>query len=73
MRQFQLMSLVEAAVNVAVGYVIAVVTQALVFPLFGLSTTLVENLGLGAIFTAISLMRSYTVRRIFEALRRQRP
>ncbi|MBV2184027.1 MAG: hypothetical protein KUL88_05755, partial [Rhizobium sp.] len=49
--------------NVAVGYGIAVVTQILVFPLFGLSTTLAENIAMGAIFTVASIARSFTLRR----------
>ena len=40
MRQSRLMSLVEAVANVVVGYGVAVATQLLVFPLFGLQTTL---------------------------------
>jgi hypothetical protein len=51
MRQSRLMSLVEAAANVVVGYAAAVATQALVFPLFGLQATLGQNLAIGAIFT----------------------
>ena len=34
-------------------------TQLLVFPLFGLDTTLGQNLAIGAIFTTVSLARSY--------------
>ncbi len=45
MRQSRLMSLVEAVMNVAVGYGVAVLTLMLVLPLFGLRTTLPENLG----------------------------
>ena len=48
MRQSRLMSLVEAIANVAVGYGVAVLTQMLVFPLFGLRTTVRENLAIGA-------------------------
>jgi hypothetical protein len=40
-----------------------------VFPLFGLSTTLAENLAMGAIFTVVSIARSFTLRRLFEAVR----
>ena len=36
--------------NVVVGYGVAVATQMLVFPLFGLQTTLAQNLKLGAVF-----------------------
>ena len=69
MKQSRTMSLVESLTNVAVGYGIAVITQLLVFPLFGLSTTLAENMAMGAIFTFVSIARSFTLRRFFEALR----
>jgi hypothetical protein len=51
---------------VAVGYVLAVTTQILVFPRFGLHPSLGENLALGAVFVGISLLRSYALRRLFE-------
>ena len=63
------MSLAEAGANVVIGYGVAVVTQFLVLPMFGLSATLRENLGIGAIFTVVSLVRGFTLRRLFEALR----
>ena len=70
MKQSRLMSLVEAIANVAVGYGVAVVTQILIFPVFGLHTTLAQNLKMGVIFTAVSIARSFALRRVFEALRR---
>jgi hypothetical protein len=69
MKQSRTMSLVEATANVAVGYGIAVVTQILVFPVFGLQTTLAQNLKMGAVFTLVSIARSFAVRRLFEAIR----
>ena len=63
------MSLVEAVANVAIGYGVAVLTQRSVFPLFGFEATLEDNLAIGVIFTAISLGRSYALRRLFEAVR----
>jgi hypothetical protein len=66
MMQSRRMSLLEAAANVVIGYVLAVMTQIAVFPLFGLWPTLGENLTLGAVFTGVSLLRSYCVRRVFE-------
>ncbi|KAB2678373.1 MULTISPECIES: hypothetical protein [Hyphomicrobiales] len=68
MKQSRTMSLVEAFANVAVGYGIAVITQIVVFPLFGLTTTLAENMAMGAIFTVVSIARSYCLRRAFESL-----
>lgn len=63
------MSLVESLANVAVGYGVAVVTQILIFPIFGLHTTLAQNLMMGAIFTVVSIGRSYALRRLFEEIR----
>lgn len=68
-RQSRRMSLIEAIANVGVGYAVAVLTQILVFPLFGLRASLSENLALGGIFTIASIARSYTLRRVFEAIR----
>ena len=74
MKQSRLMSLVESVANVIVGYGVAVVTQILIFPVFGLHTTLAQNLKMGAIFTIVSIARSFALRRVFEAIRmRQRP
>ena len=69
MKQSRLMSLVESLANVLVGYGVAVATQMLMFPLFGLAVTVTENLLIGLIFTAVSIVRSYALRRGFEALR----
>ena len=69
MKQSRLMSMVEAITNVVVGYGVAVVTQILIFPIFGLQTTLGQNLAMGGIFTIVSLIRSFLLRRLFEAVR----
>lgn len=69
MKQSRVMSAVEAVTNVAVGFAVAVLTQALVFPVFGLQATMGEHLAIGAVFTAVSLVRSYALRRLFEAIR----
>ena len=63
--QSRWMSLLESVTNIVVGYCLAVLTQILVFPLFGLSVSFGENLGIGAVFTVISLIRSFALRRIF--------
>ncbi|MEQ9145226.1 MULTISPECIES: DUF7220 family protein [Rhodobacterales] len=69
MKQSRFMSLVEAIANVAVGYSVAVMTQILIFPVFGLHTTLAQNLKMGGIFTIVSIARSFALRRLFEAIR----
>lgn len=65
--QTPLMSLIESVANIVVGYGVAVITQLLVFPLFGLAASLSDNLMIGLIFTIVSLARSYALRRLFNA------
>ena len=69
MKQSCLMSLIESVANLIAGYGIALVTQILIFPIFGLHTTLAQNLKMGAVFTGISIVRSHLLRRAFEAIR----
>lgn len=72
MKQSRLMSLIEAIANVAVGFGVAVLAQIVVFPLFGLDVSFSDNLTIGAIFTGVSIGRSYALRRLFEAIRVRR-
>ena len=69
MKQSRFMSLVVSVTNMVVGYGVAVATQILIFPVFGLHTTLAQNLKIGAVFTVVSIARSYVLRRLFEAIR----
>jgi hypothetical protein len=66
--QSRVMSVVESVSNVAVGYVVAVMTQIAVFPFFALQTSFRQNLLIGVIFTLVSLVRSYALRRFFDRL-----
>lgn len=68
MKQSRLMSLIEAITNVIVGYCLAVVTQIIVFPWFGLEAELGEHMAIGMAFVAVSLVRSYLLRRLFALL-----
>ena len=72
MKQSKQMSLLESLTNVAVGYGVAVSAQILVFPMFGLDVPLSDNLAIGAIFTGISIVGSFTLRRVFEEIRFRR-
>ena len=71
--QTRLMSFIEASANVVLGYVLAVATQFVVFPLFGLVVSIADNLAIGCVFTVVSLARNYVLRRIFEAIAFKRP
>jgi len=69
MRQTRRHSALEAIVNTALGYVLAVLAQMAVFPQFGIALPLEQNLAIGGIFTVLSLVRGYALRRAFEAWR----
>jgi len=73
MKQSRIMSMVEAATNVVVGYVLAVATQIVVFPWFGLEAAFGEHLAIGTAFVVVSLARGYLLRRLFERLRCHTP
>lgn len=66
MSQSRSLSLVEAATNTLVGYLLAVATQMVALPLFGVDRGLFANLALGLPFTLVSLARAYLLRRLFE-------
>jgi hypothetical protein len=67
--QSRAMSFVESCTNVAVGYLVAVASQLLIFPIFGIRVSLADNLLIGAFFTVISIARSYALRRLFNRMR----
>lgn len=65
MNQTKLQSFVEAVFNTAIGFVVALISQIVVFPQFGIHVPIQTNLWIGAWFTVISVVRSYIVRRWF--------
>lgn len=69
MKQTRLMSLIEAITNVVVGFGVAFLTQLTVFPWFGLPARVSDAVGIGAIFTIVSVARGFLLRRVFESLR----
>ena len=58
-------SILESIANTAVGYGVAILSQVLIFPWFGIHIPLSSNFKIGAWFTLISLVRSYVLRRVF--------
>lgn len=66
--QSRSMSAVEAVVNVAVGYGVSVAATALVLPAFGLPVAAGQAAGIAGVFTIISLVRSYALRRLFNLI-----
>lgn len=60
-------SFLESLVNIAIGYFVALGSQLAIFPMFDIYVSLETNIYIGLWFTLISLVRSYVVRRWFNA------
>lgn len=67
MNQTKLGSLIECLINIAIGFAINFGANLLILPLFGFHITLANNLYMGLLYTVISVVRSYVVRRWFNA------
>lgn len=67
--QSKLGSFVEACANIAVGFMINFTANMIVLPWFGFDITASKAFGIGIVFTVISLVRSYAIRRWFNGMR----
>jgi len=63
--QSRLQSFFEAVANVVLGYGVALGAQLIVFPWFSINIPMASNIAIGFIFTMVSLVRSYLLRRLF--------
>ena len=60
-------SLIETLTSVFVGWLIGVILNMLVLPLFDYNITVVDSLLVSLIFTVISVVRGYLIRRFFNS------
>ena len=67
MPQTKTSSFIEAWINVGIGFSINYIANLLIFPLFDMHISLTDNLLMGGIYTLISVVRSYAIRRWFNA------
>lgn len=65
MSQSRWQSLVEAHANVVVGFGINYLANLYLLPLWGLQVRASQAFSIGLVFTGISLVRSYGLRRVF--------
>lgn len=57
--------IVESVIDVGSGFILAILIQIFVFPLFDLHPTIFENIQIALIFTVVSMTRSALWRRYF--------
>lgn len=69
--QSRLQSFIEAWSNTIIGYFINLAVQMVVYPFYGATFTFGQNIQIGLIFMAVSIARSYALRRAFNAMHRR--
>ena len=60
-------SMIETLVSVGVGWLIGVILNLTILPLFDYNITVVDSLWVSLIFTVVSVIRSYVIRRTFNS------
>jgi hypothetical protein len=71
MTQTRTLSMIEALVGTAIGFIVSMIASHYVYPAHGHAFTFGQNLSITAIFTVISIVRGYCVRRLFNRLKRK--
>lgn len=61
-------SLIEAIFNTVLGFGISMAANLIVLPCFGFKVSVHDAFNIGVIFTIISIIRSYVLRRLFNRL-----
>jgi len=68
MPQSKKFSFIESLTNIAIGYAINFVMNLVILPLFGFNPTFSQNAKIGLLYTGVSLIRSYCLRRIYNKI-----
>lgn len=63
-------SMIETLTSVFVGWLIGVILNLTILPLFNYNITVVDSLWVSLIFTVISVVRGYLIRRFFNSKER---
>ncbi|MDE2102743.1 MAG: hypothetical protein KGL39_36195 [Patescibacteria group bacterium] len=61
-------SWMEAWANIVIGYSINFCANLVILPIFGFHITLLNNFYMGLLYTGVSLVRQFWLRRYFNAL-----
>ena len=61
-------SFIESFIDVGSGFILAILVQIYIFPLFDLYPTILDSLSIALIFTVISIIRSWLWRLAFKKI-----
>lgn len=65
MNQKKIISLVESVCNTIAGFIISFCIQIIIYPLLNIPVKFSQNLIITSVFTGVSIIRGYIIRRIF--------
>ncbi len=60
--------LIESFIDVGSGFLLAILIQLLIFPLFDLHPSILDSMGIALIFTVVSITRSWMWRLVFKKI-----
>jgi len=63
-------SLIEAVSNTIVGFLVSILVQLIVYPVMDIPVSLSQNIVITFIFTVVSILRGYALRRFFNLIRK---
>ena len=69
MVQMKWNNLLESVIDVGSGFILAIIIQLLIFPLFDLHPSILDSMGIALIFTFVSITRSWLWRLVFRRYR----
>lgn len=58
-------SIIEILLTTFIGMVISLIAQMIIYPIYNIPVTFKQNIHITIIFTFISIIRGYFIRRIF--------
>ncbi len=58
-------SLIESITNTVIGFIIALTVQLIIYPIMNIEVRISQNLIITSVFTLVSILRGYIIRRIF--------
>jgi len=62
-------SLIESTIDIGTGFILALLIQIYIFPMFGLYPSILVGIKIALIFTVVSILRSWFWRTIFNKMK----
>jgi hypothetical protein len=58
-------SLIESVTNTVIGFIISLLIQLIIYPVMDIPVTFNQNITITLVFTIVSIIRGYIIRRFF--------